>query len=109
MKTTPKVTLAEVKSWCPVPRGNQTPGHHANVPPLDNENAPSPGGYDDNRTLTQKIVTAFLNTKPVDPVVSGIPDSGPRFVIQWRIFPNASNPIAADPNQCGCGCSCGCG
>jgi hypothetical protein len=108
MKTTPQQTKADVKSWCPQPRGDEQPGHHHEIPALDNENAAKTNGYAQNRQLTQAIVDAFHKVKPIDPVVPGVPDSGPRFVIQWRIFPNASNPIAADPNQCGCGCTCGC-
>jgi hypothetical protein len=108
MQTMPQLTLAVVKSWCPQPRGIEQPGHHHEVPPLDNENADAAGNAE-NRLLTKQIVAAFQAIKKIDPVVDGVPDSAPRFIIQWRIFPNASNPIAADPNQCACGCSCGCG
>jgi hypothetical protein len=112
MKTTPKLTKAQIKSWCPQPRGDQAPGHHGEVPALDNENASTPpaggytGGYDENRQLTEKILEAFKSIKKRD---SEDPDTGGRFVLQWRIFPNALNPNSRDPNQCGCGCSCGCG
>ena len=36
------------------------------------------------------------------------PETGARFVLQWRIFPNASNPNVNKAEQCGCGCSCAC-
>ncbi len=105
MRTKPKATRAIVKSWCPKPRGDQDPGEHAEIPGLDYENA-DPKGFAENRELTRQIVAAFQAIKKRD---SADPETGPRFVIQWRIFPNASNPISADPNQCSCGCSCGCG
>jgi hypothetical protein len=105
MKTTPKLTKAQIKSWCPQPRGDQEPGHHGEIPALDHENANTTGGYAENRELTEKILEAFKAIKKRD---SEDPDTGPRFVLQWRIFPNALNTNSADPNQCGCGCSCGC-
>lgn len=105
MKTEPKLTRAQVKGWCPKPRGNQDPGNHSEIPGLRNENADKQG-FDENRELTRRIVAAFQEIKKRD---GTDPETGPRFVVQWRIFPNASNPISRDPNQCGCGCSCGCG
>ncbi len=106
MKTEPKVTRAQVKGWCPKPRGNQEVGHHAEIPALEYENANTTGGFDENRKLTLAIIAAFKDIKKRD---GTDPETGPRFVLQWRIFPNASNPISRDPSQCGCGCSCGCG
>lgn len=105
MKTEPKLTKAIVKSWCPRPRGEQDPGNHARVPPLEFENAASAGKDAENRRLNDEIIKLFRTIKERD---GKDPETGPRFIIQWRIFPNAANPIASDPNQCGCGCSCGC-
>jgi hypothetical protein len=102
MKTEPKVTVAEVKSWCPKRLGGDQPdGIHAQVPALVNENAKSRGKDVENLKLRDAVLAALRQIKPGD-------SAGPRFVLQWRIFPNASNPNSADPNQCGCGCSCGC-
>ena len=106
MKTEPKVTKAQVKSWCPRPRGVQDPGNHARIPALEFENAGSTGKDAENRELNRRIIEVFKAIKQRD---GENPETGPRFIIQWRIFPNASNAIANDPNQCGCGCSCGCG
>jgi len=105
MKTEPKLTKAEVKSWCPRPRGAQDPGTHARIPGLEYENASSAGKDAENRKLNEEIVKVFRGIKQRD---GTDPETGPRFIIQWRIFPNASNANASDPNQCGCGCSCGC-
>jgi hypothetical protein len=106
MKTEPKLTKAQVKSWCPRPRGDQDPGNHARIPALESENASSTGKDAENRELNRRIVEVFKAIKQRD---GDNPETAPRFVIQWRIFPNASNAIASDPSQCGCGCSCGCG
>jgi hypothetical protein len=112
MKTSPKFTKNQLISWCPQPRGSQPIGHHSAIPALDNENSETPpaggyvGGYEENRLLNQKLLAAFREVKKRD---GDDPETGPRFLLQWRIFPNAANPVSSDPNQCGCGCSCGCG
>ena len=49
-----------------------------------------------------QAATMYANDDPKDP------EKGPRFVIQSRMFANASNPNINNPAQCGCGCSCGC-
>jgi hypothetical protein len=105
MKTTPKLTKAEVWSLLPQPRGNQPKGKHAPIPGLDNEDSASdPEAANRHRRLHTKIMEAFRETQPRD---GEDPETGPRFVLAWRIFPNKSNPVANEPN-CGCGCSCGC-
>jgi hypothetical protein len=107
MKTEPKVTLAEVKSWCPKRLGgDQDDGTHAGVPGLINENAKDYGKDTENLRLRDQVLSAFKQVK--QKYDSADTEHGPRFVLQWRIFPNASNKIASDPSSCGCGCSCGC-
>jgi hypothetical protein len=104
---TPKVTRRDVMDWCPVPRGKQPKGVHEEVPEMTGENADTdPAGFAQNRILAKQIATALHTLKKNDNPADD--DKGPRFVIQWRLFPNASNPKAA-ADQCGCGCSCGCG
>ena len=99
MKTEPKVTKEQALSWCPKPRGDQEPGNHAEIPAMHYENAASAGGKDaENRELGRHIIDTFKTYKP-----------GDRFVLQWRMFPNASNPANDRPDSCSCGCSCGCG
>jgi hypothetical protein len=98
MKTDPKVTKQQVLDWCPQPRGLQEPGNHSEIPAMRYENAGSVGKDKENRDLSKKIIAAFKEGKP----------SG-RFVLQWRMFPNAAHPDANKPDGCGCGCSCGCG
>jgi hypothetical protein len=73
---------------------------------LINENAESKGKDIENLRLRDRILSAFKEVK--QQYDSSDPETGPRFVLQWRIFPNSKNAIANDPNQCGCGCSCGC-
>jgi hypothetical protein len=106
MQVKPKYTKKQVTEWCPSPRGLQAPGTHKDIPPLIDENVDAKG-YAENRQLTQEIVAAFRRIK--DPNAKALADR--RFVIQWRMFPNANNPDISKglPEQCGCGCSCGCG
>ncbi len=107
MKTEPKVTKDFVKGWCPKRLGgDQDDGTHAQVPRLINENAKDYGKDIVNLQLRDRVLSAFREVK--QQYDSSDPEHGPRFVLQWRIFPNASNEISKDPNQCGCGCSCGC-
>jgi hypothetical protein len=106
MQVEPKLTRAQALEWCPKPRGLEDPGNHATVPPMSNENA-DPKAFEDNRRLTKAIVAAFQSIKQSDDPKD--PEKGPRFVIQWRMFANASNPNNGKPDHCGCGCSCGCG
>jgi hypothetical protein len=107
MKTEPKLTKSDVKSWCPKRLGGAEPdGIHAEVPKLINENAESKGKDIENLRLRDRILSAFKEVK--QQYDNSDPETGPRFVLQWRIFPNSKNTIANDPNQCGCGCSCGC-
>ena len=94
--TDPKVTKEQVLSWCPEPRGDQDPGNHHEVPAMRYENASSsPGKEAENRELGRQLIATFEAYKP-----------GDRFVLQWRMFPNADS---ADEPHDGCGCSCGCG
>jgi hypothetical protein len=96
MKTEPKVTLEDVLSWCPEPRGDQDPGNHAEIPAMRLENASSQGKEAENRALGKKLVQAFEQNKP----------DHDRFVLQWRMFPKLDGGASG---SCGCGCSCGCG
>lgn len=98
MKTRPMATKDQMVSWCPTPRGAQQPGMHAEIPALRNENAKEKGKEEENRLLGEKIIAAFKAGKP-----------GGRFVLHWRMFPNASHPDNQKADSCGCGCSCGCG
>jgi hypothetical protein len=107
MKVEPKLTRAQVKEWCPKPRGLEEPGNHAKMPSMQYENA-GPKELEDNRRLTQEISAAFKRIKSYANDDPKDPEKGPRFVIQWRMFANASNPNINNPAQCGCGCSCGC-
>jgi hypothetical protein len=39
-------------------------------------------------------------------------EHGPKFVIGWRLYPNANHPLWKSEHEqhiCGCGCGCGCG
>ena len=82
-------------SWCPEPRGDQDVGNHAEVPAMRYEDAASQGKDVENRELGRQLIATFAAYKP-----------GDRFVLQWRMFPNANS---TDEHQDGCGCSCGCG
>jgi hypothetical protein len=106
MQVEPKITRAQAKEWCPKPRGLQEPGNHAAVPAMSKENADAKA-LAENRQLTGEIVAAFKRIKKSDDPTD--PEKGPRFVIQWRMFANASNPNNGKPDHCGCGCSCSCG
>ena len=105
MQVEPKKTGREVLDWCPQPRGRQVPGNHATVPPLSEENADVAASAE-NRQLNKLIHAAFEIIKKSDDPTDRV--KGPRFVIQWRMFANASNPNNGNPDHCGCGCSCGC-
>ena len=105
MKAEPKVTKAQLKSWCPAPRGNQPAGYHHEIPALEFENASSKGKDEENRALNKRLAAIVQEVKGRD---SDDPETGARFVLQWRIFPNAANPNVNKAEQCGCGCSCGC-
>ena len=107
MKAEPKVTRAQLTSWCPEGRGSQPLGYHHEIPALEHENARSKGKDEENRELNERLQAVFREIKKERDTDD--PETGPRFVLQWRIFPNASNPKINDPGQCGCGCSCGCG
>ena len=97
MKTEPKVTLDDVLSWCPEPRGDQDPGNHAEIPAMRLEDAASSQGKEaENRELGKQLVKTFEQFKP----------SHDQFVLQWRMFPKLD---AGSSASCGCGCSCGCG
>ena len=98
MKTEPKVTKergAELVSQ--TPRGSGAwQSCRDSRDALENASA---GGKDaENRELGRHIIDTFKTYKP-----------GDRFVLQWRMFPNASNPANDRPDSCSCGCSCGCG
>jgi len=97
MRTEPKVTKEQLVSWCPEPRGNQPVGYHHEIPALEFENAASRDKDAENRLLNQKLLATFREFKKDD-----------RFILQWRMFPNASHPAVKNPDGCGCGCSCGC-
>jgi hypothetical protein len=108
MQVEPKLTKAQAVDWCPKPRGKEDKGNHARIPAMTNENADTdPKAYEENRQLTREIVAAFQRIKKSDDPKD--PERGPRFVIQWRMFANASNPNNGNPDHCGCGCSCACG
>jgi len=96
IQTRPKLTKKQITDWCPTPRGLQTPGHHAQISPMDDENAASQGKVQENRILGDKLVETFKQFK----------QPNGRFVLQWRMFPNAADTSSY---TCGCGCSCGCG
>jgi hypothetical protein len=103
MKAEPKVTRAQLRSWCPEPRGNQPLGYHHEIPAMEHENASSEGKDEENRMLHRRLAAVVGEVKGRD---SDDPETGPRFVLQWRIFPNASNPKSNDAGQCGCSCGC---
>ena len=96
MSAEPKVSIKQVISWCPEPRGVQPPGCHSEIPAMMGENASSAGKGEENRQLGAALVDTFKNKKP-----------GGRFVLQWRMFPKRADGQRQD--SCGCGCSCGCG
>jgi hypothetical protein len=101
----PKMTLQQVLDWCPEPRGLQPTGTHAPVPAMTGESADGQQ-IEVNRELGRRIAEVLKELKKNDD--PNDPDKGPRFVIQWRMFPNGSNTYVQN-GQCGCGCSCGCG
>jgi hypothetical protein len=96
MKTEPKLTVDDVLSWCPEPRGDQPAGNHAEVSPMRLEDAAAHGKDAENRKLGEKLVETFKQNKP----------GAAGFVLQWRMFPKLDG---TPPASCGCGCSCGCG
>jgi hypothetical protein len=104
--SSPRVTLRQILDWCPEPRGVMPKGSHAPIPTMTGENAEGAGEADVNRQMGDRIAQVLhemkVNDDPSDP------NAGPRFVIQWRMFPNAANK-QVQAGQCGCGCSCGCG
>jgi hypothetical protein len=102
----PKVTLQQSLDWCPEPRGLQPKGTHAPIPPMTGENAEAAGQGEVNRQLSDRIAQLMHEMKKNDD--PNDPNAGPRFVIQWRMFPNGANKYVQQ-GQCGCGCSCGCG
>lgn len=126
MKATPRMTRAESLNLLPAriagPLGatglpqTTTPAgtfdQHGALPALQSD-APDrtmpPGAEAENRAFAARLRTefnTFLTTiKPNDPPHNQ--DAGPRFVLVWRMYPNAHNPHVASSGGCGCGCSCG--
>jgi hypothetical protein len=56
--------------------------------------------YETNGELAERIKTAMGALKETD---NGVP----RFVLGWRMYPNAANPYwEGKTHSCGCGCGC---
>jgi hypothetical protein len=105
----PSVTQADAAGWN-TPSTAENDGVHQQVPALTQENAANnQSAFNANRQLGQALIAQLKQKKGVDPAVAGHPKSGTRFVLEWRIFPNAENPNVGHEAQCGCGCSCACG
>ena len=81
--TEPKVNEEGRRSWRPEPRGDQDVGNHAEVPAMRYEDAASQGKDVENRELGRQLIATFAAYKP-----------GDRFVLQWRMFPNADSPMS---------------
>src|SRR5262249_2654912 len=82
--------------------------HHAPIPELlsnAKDSSTHPHAAQGNPDLNEDIMSALTRNNPLVSEEAGVP----RFVIVWRIFPNAANPVvsAGLPGTCGCGCSCG--
>lgn len=60
-----------------------------------------PKGYATNRELAERINAAMRDLKTSD-------ESGSRFVLAWRMYPNNEHPTWHDPDVHSCGCGCGC-
>ncbi len=60
-----------------------------------------PKGFESNRKLAERINAAVSEIKTSD-------DDGARFVLAWRMYPNADHPAwnQNDVHYCGCGCGC---
>jgi len=120
MKARPTTTAAEVKKLLPTRLGGEqlkttdNLEHHAQLvaldaDPLDRVNPPNADG--ENREIAAAIRNVIKgsptigwkgkpNDNPSDPL------KGPRFVMTWRMYPNALNAHVQTSGQCGCGCSC---
>jgi hypothetical protein len=60
-----------------------------------------PKGFESNRKLAERINAAVNDLKTSD-------EDGARFVLAWRMYPNADHPAwnQKDVHYCGCGCGC---
>jgi len=60
-----------------------------------------PKGFETNRKLAERINDAVSELKTSD-------EDGARFVLAWRMYPNADHPAwnQNDVHYCGCGCGC---
>lgn len=60
-----------------------------------------PKGFAANRELAERINKAVSELKTSD-------EDGGRFVLAWRLYPNADHPTwnEKDVHYCGCGCGC---
>ncbi len=115
MKADPKRTKDQLKKLLPKRLGGGQddvplaggPGQmgqfHAAIDRLISDTDARPGADAENRNLNTAIDAALSNCKPVD---NADPDKGPRFVLIWRMYPNANNDVVKNSSNCGCGCSC---
>jgi hypothetical protein len=93
----------------PLIKAGDLVGHQVQLPgfnPLpDPEHRPPEEGGNatgENSSLKAAINKAFKENK-IDKAHNN--DGGPRFVLAWRMYPNANN-THAQSSSCGCGCSC---
>jgi hypothetical protein len=116
MKAVPKKTKADLQSLLPkrlgggqgdVPLPGGSPGEmgqsHAAIPSLISDTDEKSGSDGQNRTLNTQFRATMNQFKPPD---NPDPDKGPRFVLIWRMYPNANNDVIKNSSNCGCGCSC---
>jgi hypothetical protein len=98
--TQPRVTKEQAIKWCPNtrPGGEQPAGRHAEIPPMEDENANAfSAKYQENRDLNKALHEKFKELKA----------TSDKFVLQWRMFPKDTGQ--PDEGGCACGCSCSCG
>jgi hypothetical protein len=62
-----------------------------------------PNGREENLKLKKAIVQAFRDCKGIDPT-----DPNPRWLLAWRMYPNANHPDWQGGGMDSCGCNCGC-
>jgi hypothetical protein len=118
MKARPKTTAAELKKLLPRRLGGEqldTPGleHHAQLVALDADplaRVSPPDADGENRTIAAAMRDVIKGNPTIGwkgkPIDSNDPVTGPRFVMTWRMYPNALNAHVQTSGQCGCGCSC---
>jgi|SRR5262245_20415280 len=58
-------------------------------------------GYRANRELAKLIKAAVREKKKTD-------KHGAKFILGWRLYPNADHPAWKDKDVHSCGCGCGC-